>query len=120
MSTQPEAWQTPLHWLLDRVPEDTVLRIPGNDPVFPSYTNIPIGKLAHQAAVELRRLHEAHDWQCQMVGDRLRRVVKLEAQRDQLLEALTAVISADGCVQGAVLRAIRNASTIVESVKESL
>ena len=41
-----------------------------------------------QAAAELRRLHEAHDWQYKMAGERLRRVEKLEAQRDALLEAL--------------------------------
>ena len=57
MSTQPEARQTPLHDLLDQVPEDIVLGIPGDEPVFQSYTSIPIGKLAQQAAAELRRLH---------------------------------------------------------------
>jgi hypothetical protein len=41
-----------------------------------------------QAAAELRRLHEAHDWQYRMAGERLRRIEKLEAQRDALLEAL--------------------------------
>ena len=40
------------------------------------------------AAAALRRLHEAHDWQYKMAGERLRRVEKLEAQRDALLEAL--------------------------------
>lgn len=58
MSTQPEARQTPLPDLLDQVPEDIVLGIPGDEPVFQSYTSIPIGKLAQQAAAELRRLHE--------------------------------------------------------------
>ena len=37
---------------------------------------------------ELRRLHEAHDWQYKMAGERLRRVEKLEAERDALLDAL--------------------------------
>jgi hypothetical protein len=41
-----------------------------------------------EAAAELRRLHEAHDWQYKMAGERLRRIEKLEAQRDALLEAL--------------------------------
>ena len=31
---------------------------------------------------ELRRLHEAHDWQYRMAADRLRRIEKLEAERD--------------------------------------
>ncbi len=43
------------------------------------------------AAAELRRLHEAHDWQYRMAGERLRRVEKLERQRDALLEALKTV-----------------------------
>jgi hypothetical protein len=37
---------------------------------------------------ELRRLHEAHDWQYKMAGDRLRRIEKLEAVNAELLEAL--------------------------------
>ncbi len=40
------------------------------------------------AAAELRRLHEAHDWQYKMAGDRLRRIEKLERVNAQLLEAL--------------------------------
>ena len=44
------------------------------------------------AADELRRLHEAHDWQYKMAGERLRRIENLEAQRDALLEALKFVI----------------------------
>lgn len=41
-----------------------------------------------EAAAELRRLYKAHDWQYRMAGERLRRVEKLEQQRDSLLEAL--------------------------------
>jgi hypothetical protein len=41
-----------------------------------------------EAAAELRRLHEAHDWQYKMAGDRLRRIEKLEAVNQELLEAL--------------------------------
>lgn len=49
----------------------------------------PRSKAHHdEAADELRRLHEAHDWQYKMAGERLRRVEKLEAQRYALLEAL--------------------------------
>ena len=43
---------------------------------------------------ELRRLHEAHDWQYKMAGERLRRVEKLEAERDALREALEAMTDA--------------------------
>ena len=70
-----DARQTPLPDLLDQVPEDIVLGIPGDEPVFPSYTNIPIGKLARQAAAELRRLSV------------------VEAQRDALLEALGKMVA---------------------------
>ena len=41
-----------------------------------------------QAAAELRRLHEAHDWQYKMAGERLRRIEKLERVNQELLEAL--------------------------------
>lgn len=50
------AKQTPLADLLDGVPTNIVLGIPGDGP-FPSHTNIPIGTLARDAAAELRRLH---------------------------------------------------------------
>lgn len=46
-----------------------------------------------EAAAELRRLHEAHDWQYRMAGERLRRIEKLEAQHDALLEALKCLLS---------------------------
>ncbi len=39
------------------------------------------------AAAELTRLHEAHDWQYKMAGDRLRRVEKLEAEVEALRAA---------------------------------
>ena len=51
--------------------------------------------VARNAAAELRRLHEAHDWQYKMAGERLRRVEKLEAQRDALLEALKGMLHRD-------------------------
>ena len=34
------------------------------------------------------KMEEAHDWQYRITGERLRRIEKLEAQRDALLEAL--------------------------------
>lgn len=42
----------------------------------------------HSVATELRRLHDAHDWQYTMAGERLRRIEKLERINAQLLEAL--------------------------------
>ncbi len=36
-------------------------------------------QLTADAAAELRRLHEAHEWQHTMAGERLRRIEKLEA-----------------------------------------
>jgi len=41
-----------------------------------------------KAAAELRRLHEAHDWQYKMAGDRLRRIEKLERVNAELLNVL--------------------------------
>ena len=46
--------------------------------------------LGELAAAELRRLHEAHDWQYKMAGDRLRRIEKLEAVNQELLWSLKA------------------------------
>jgi len=46
------------------------------------------------AADELRRLYEAHDWQHKMAGDRLRRIEKLEAVNQELLEALETCVCA--------------------------
>lgn len=37
---------------------------------------------------ELRLLHEAHEWQHKMAGKRLRRIEKLEALNQELLNAL--------------------------------
>jgi hypothetical protein len=44
--------------------------------------------VAYKAAAELRRLHEAHEWQYKMAGDRLRRIEKLEKVNQEVLEVL--------------------------------
>ena len=49
---------------------------------------IPSIKCLEDAAAELRRLHEAHEWQHKMAGQRLRRIEKLEAINQELIEAL--------------------------------
>ena len=46
------------------------------------------GQWIMSAADELRRLHEAHEWQYTMAGQRLRRIEKLEALNQELLSAL--------------------------------
>ncbi len=48
-----------------------------------------------EAAAELRRLHEAHEWQYKMAGDRLRRIEKLETVNQELLEALISFTKSD-------------------------
>ena len=115
MTTQPEALQTPLPDLLDKVPNDLVLGIPDNNRVFPSHTNIPIGKLAQQAATELRRQHDEieqlkaeRDNACKLVvemhnaatgsteGPRhgvVEDIAKLKAERDALLGILKDALS---------------------------
>ena len=84
------AKQTPLPDLLDGVPEDIVLGIPGDEPVFPSYTNIPIGKLARQAAAELRRLSAENEmlWKereepHKTIDMYVRECNRLESERDE-------------------------------------
>lgn len=52
--------------------------------------------IEREAALELRRLHEAHDWQYKMAGERLRRIEKLERQRDALLGALKEAVDVCG------------------------
>jgi len=44
-----------------------------------------------KAAAELRRLHEAHEWQYTMAGERLRRIEKLEAENEALRDELETV-----------------------------
>jgi hypothetical protein len=44
--------------------------------------------LYQPAAAELRRLHEAHEWQYTMAGERLRRIEKLETTNNEMLSAL--------------------------------
>ena len=62
-----------------------------------------------QAAAELRRLHEAHDWQYRMAGERLRRIEKLEAQRDALLKALKKIAADHAYFSGDTLSYARAA-----------
>lgn len=64
------------------------------DPMWVDHTEMP-KFIAACAAAELRRLHEAHDWQYKMAGDRLRRIEKLEAVNKELLEALKAIMNID-------------------------
>lgn len=42
---------------------------------------------AKRIAAELRRLHEAHEWQHKMAGERLRRIEKLEAELERAVLA---------------------------------
>ena len=56
-----------------------------------------------QAAAELRRLHEAHEWQYMIarerlrrLDERLRRIEKLEAENEELRAAITKLHKAKG------------------------
>lgn len=49
---------------------------------------VQLDMLHYDAAVELQRLHEAHDWQYKLAGDRLRRIEKLERINTDLKQAL--------------------------------
>lgn len=57
MSEQPEAKQVPLLERLEAVPADARLAV--NDGPF-STSFYPVGAMAHEAAAELRRLHEVN------------------------------------------------------------
>lgn len=94
------AKQTPLPDLLDGVPDDIVLGIPGDKPMFPSYTNIPIGKLARQAAAELRRLDAENEmlWKereepHKIIDMYVRECNRLESERDALLGACKGLLN---------------------------
>jgi hypothetical protein len=59
-----------------------------------------------EAAAELRRLHEAHEWQYKMAGDRLRRIEKLETVNQELLAALNNIeVSTHDAMTAALARA---------------
>jgi len=65
---QPEEKQVPLYELLEDIPEDFRIGIKDNDNWSAGVTWHPIGVMCHQAAVELRRLHEVNappqrEWQ---------------------------------------------------------
>lgn len=47
-------------------------------------------------SAELRRLHEAHEWQYTMAGERLRRIEKLDALNAELGDALRLAVDAHG------------------------
>jgi hypothetical protein len=79
---------TPVADLLDEVPEDIVLGVQGNEPVFKSYHNIPIGRLAKEAAAEIRRLLTlAHEQHTEIYGLRLK-VMNLEHNIEVLTNAV--------------------------------
>jgi hypothetical protein len=79
---------TPVADLLDEVPEDIVLGVQGNEPIFKSYHNIPIGRLANEAAAEIRRLISlAEEQHTQIYGLRLK-VMNLEHNIEVLTNAL--------------------------------
>ena len=59
---QPEAYAVPLHELLVKVPRNQRLEIEFDKGYGTSY--IPVGRYCHEAAAELRRLHEeVQQWQ---------------------------------------------------------
>lgn len=92
-----EAYAVPLHELLASVPRGTRLEI--TDPDGMGTRFIPVGRYCHEAAAELRRLHEENlQWQekCNTYIELHDAVVKdsdrLYALNAELVEALGAVI----------------------------
>ena len=79
---------TPVADLLDEVPEDIVLGVQGNERIFKSYHNVPIGQLAKEAAAEIRRLTElAYEQHTVIYGLRLQ-VANLQHNNEVLTNAL--------------------------------
>ncbi len=65
---QPEEMRVPLYELLEDIPEDFRIGFKDNDNWSAGVTWHPIGVTCHQAAAELRRLHEVNappqrEWQ---------------------------------------------------------
>lgn len=58
---QPEEKQVPLYELLEDIPEDFRIGFKDNDNWSAGVTWHPIGVMCHQAAAELRRLHEENE-----------------------------------------------------------
>ena len=90
---QPEAYAVPLHELLVKVPRSQRLEIEFDEGHGTSY--IPVGRYCHEAAAELRRLHEENQqWQekCNTYMELHDAVVKdsdrLYALNAELVEAL--------------------------------
>lgn len=79
---QPEARQVPLHELLEAIPEDIRIGVKGSDDWSAGTTWHPVGVMCHQAAAELRRLHEVETKYHESVGGFKRDLAeKLEQQR---------------------------------------
>ncbi len=57
---QPKARQVPLHELLEAIPEDWRIGVKDNGDWSAGTTWHPVGVMCHQAAAELRRLHEVN------------------------------------------------------------
>ncbi len=57
---QPEVLQAPLYELLEDIPEDIRIGVKDNDDWSAGTTWHPVGVMCHQAAAELRRLHEVN------------------------------------------------------------
>ena len=93
MTTQPEALR-----LADALTRAVEQEAPDDD------TIVVARWFVEDAAAELRRLHEAHEWQYTMAGQRLRRIEKLEASNTELLAALKLVSETD--LEGADARAM--------------
>ena len=106
MSDQPEAKKVPLIEQLESVPKDSGLVITATtqEGLFSS-SHYAVGRMSHEAAAELRRLHaenerlhqinQAHEMKLSVRGYELQiaDLLILKAERDALLEALKKIKS---------------------------
>jgi hypothetical protein len=90
-----QAKQTPLVELLDAVPADVRIGVRDGEDWNAGMTWHPVGFLCHEAAAELRRLHDhtqmlehAYKSACDIVEEQDKKLVDLEAVNQELLEAM--------------------------------
>jgi hypothetical protein len=78
---QPEALQVPLHELLEAIPEDWRIGVKDNNDWSAGTTWHPVGVMCHQAAAELRRLHEVNAELVEALIDILAAIAKVTEEQ---------------------------------------
>ena len=88
MTTQPEANQVPLVELLASVPADIRIGVDDGNDWKAGTTWHPVGQLCHEAAAELRRLHQSEREGWRYAKEWEARAIRLAKALGQAMEAL--------------------------------